>query len=122
MLLMVLSASSLRAFPLHAGEVQQVADLLTKEGSAQFFVAAGTPDDAPLWFYLMEAGAGRETFERKRMNTPESIFVVVRPSEGQTPQSVLAERGLDESLCAPQTLRLWQVVGGLQVYRCERQD
>lgn len=121
-LLVVLSVSSLRAFPLHAGEVQQVADLLVKEGSTQFFAIAGTPDDAPLWFYLMEAGAGRETFERKRMNSPESIFVVVRPSEGQTPQSVLAERGLDESLCAPQTLHLWQVVGGLQVYRCERQD
>ncbi|WP_322506408.1 hypothetical protein, partial [Anaerolinea sp.] len=93
-LLVVLSTSSLRAFPLHAGEVQQVADLLVKEGSTQFFAAAGTPDDAPLWFYLMEAGAGRETFERKRMNSPESIFVVVRSSEGQTPQNVLAERGL----------------------------
>ncbi len=121
-LLVILLMASVRTVShLHPTDVQQVADLLINEGASQPFVVAGTPDDAPLWFYLMEAGAGREWFESKRMRSPSTIYIVVRPSEGQTPHSVLAERGLDGALCPPTQLRLWNQVGGLWVYRCEPQ-
>ncbi|MEJ5313529.1 MULTISPECIES: glycosyltransferase family 39 protein [Anaerolinea] len=119
-LLALLMTTSLRTVShLHPADVQPVADLLVNERVAKPFVVAGTPDDAPLWFYLMEAGVGREWFESKRMHSPDTIFIVVRPSEGQTPQSVLAERGLDDSLCSPLRLSLWNQVGGLLVFRCE---
>lgn len=78
------------------------------------YLVVAPPDDASVWYYAELHGllslvyAGQKDFER--------LLVLVNPSEGQTPASVLAERGpaLTER---PSCTRL-ETIGKLEIYTC----
>lgn len=78
------------------------------------YLVVAPPDDAPVWYYAELHGlssmvyAGQKDFDQ--------LFVLVNPSEGQTPASVLAERG-PVLIETPSCTRL-EVIGKLEIHTC----
>lgn len=100
------------------GQVERVAMALLEVMQPGDVVLAVEPDDAPLWFYLLEKGAGREYFELKRVPELRQLYLVMDQSKGQTVEEVLRGRGLDPALCLPANVQAWRTVGTLQIKRC----
>ncbi|HCE18325.1 MAG TPA: hypothetical protein DEQ80_10740 [Anaerolinea thermolimosa] len=100
------------------GQVERAAMILLEAMQPGDVVLAVEPDDAPLWFYLLEKGAGREYFELKRVPELRQFYLVLDPSKGQTVEGVLRERGLDPALCPSASVQAWRTVGTLEIKRC----
>lgn len=100
------------------GQVERAAITLLEAMQPGDVVLAVEPEDAPLWFYLLEKGAGREYFELKRVPALRQLYLVLDASKGQTVEDVLRGRGLDPALCPPASVQAWRTVGTLEIKLC----
>lgn len=100
------------------GQVERAAMMLLGAMRPGDVALAVEPDDAPLWFYLLEKGAGREYFELKRVPELRQLYLVMDQSKGQTVEGVLQGRGLDPALCPPAKVQAWRTVGTLEIKLC----
>ena len=78
------------------------------------FLVVAPPDDAPVWYYAELHGlrervyGGASAFDR--------LFVLVNPAEGQTPATVLAERG--PALSEPPSCEKLEEIGKIHIFVC----
>mgnify|MGYP001236304727 CR=1 FL=1 len=100
------------------GQVERAAIFLKEAMQPGDVALAVEPEDAPLWFYLLEKGAGREFFELKRVHELHQLYLVMDLSRGQTVEEVLRGRGLDPALCPPASVQTWRTVGTLEIKLC----
>lgn len=107
-----------RAGRTGVGQVERAAIFLKEVIQPGDVVLAIVPEDAPLWFYLLEKGVGREYFELKRVHALQQLYLVMDQSRGQTVEEVLRGRGLDPALCPPASVQTWRTVGTLEIKRC----
>jgi len=82
-------------------------------------IVVGPPDDAPVWYYSELHGIPDANLDRKN-TTFEQALVLVDPAEGQTPASVVAERGPELAALDTTSARLLETFGKLQVFEVPR--
>ena len=82
-------------------------------------IVVASPDDAPVWYYSELHGIPDARFDI-RNPAFERTLVLVDPVEGQTPASVIAERGPDPTLLDVESCNLLGSFGKMQVFVCPR--
>ena len=78
-------------------------------------VVVAPPDDAPVWYYSELHGIPDASFDL-RNSAFERALVLVDPVEGQTPASVIAERGPDQAVLDVKSAHLLETFGKMQVF------
>jgi hypothetical protein len=79
-------------------------------------IVVAPPDDAPVWYYSELHGINDAHLDTR--NPFDRAFVLVDPVEGQTPASVIAERGPDPGLVNMASCRLLEPFDKIQVFEC----
>jgi hypothetical protein len=82
-------------------------------------IIVAPPDDAPIWYYSELHGILDTSFDTHRL-TFERALVLVDPIEGQTPASVMAERGPVSGVLDVESARLLDTFGKMQVFEIHR--
>jgi hypothetical protein len=82
-------------------------------------IVVAPPDDAPVWYYSELHGIPDVRFDL-RNSAFERALVLVDPVEGQTPASVIAERGPDQAVLDVDSARLLETFGKIQVFEVPR--
>lgn len=83
-------------------------------------IVVSPPDDAPVWYYAELHGLPDAVFDREATGFARAL-VLVDPAEGQTPASVVAERGPEEATLDVESARLLKTFGKMQVYVIPRE-
>ncbi len=78
-------------------------------------IVVAPPDDAAVWYYSELHGIPDARFDIRNTNFTRA-FVLVNSVEGQTPASVIAERGPDQAILDLGSARLLETIGKLQVF------
>ena len=86
---------------------------------ADDLIVVGPPDDAPVWYYSQLHGISDACFDWENL-TFERALVLADSVEGQTPASVIAERGPDQVLLNVESARLLDTFGKMLVYEVPR--
>jgi hypothetical protein len=82
-------------------------------------IVVAPPDDAPVWYYSELHGIPDVRFDL-RNSAFERALVLVDPVEGQTPASVIAERGPDQAVLDVESAHLLEAFGKMQVFEVPR--
>lgn len=86
---------------------------------ADDLIVVSPPDDAPVWYYSKYHGISDASFDTNNA-TFERILVLVDRVEGQTPASVIADRGPDSVALDVESSLLLDSFGKIQVYQVLR--
>jgi hypothetical protein len=78
-------------------------------------IVVSSPDDAPVWYYSELHGIPDARFDSRNSIFARAL-VLVNPAEGQTPASVIADRGPDQAVLDVGSARLLETFGKLQVF------
>jgi hypothetical protein len=98
------------------GDVENVALYLKDKMDDTDLVVVDWPDDAPLMFYFLEYKISN--FHIDKRIPYNRAWVLVNPPDGQTTESVLADRGPDIPPLNLNAVELIHEIGTRQVYRC----
>ena len=98
------------------GDVENAILYLKDHMSDTDLIVVDSPDDAPAWFYALEYGIPNIHFD-KRIPYIQA-WILVDPPDGQTVESVLADRGPDFPALDLASIRLIQEVGARQIFEC----
>jgi hypothetical protein len=82
-------------------------------------IVVAPPDDAPVWYYSELHGIPSVRFDLRKLAF-ERALVLVDPVEGQTPASVVAECGPDQTVLDVESARLLETFGKIQVFEVPR--
>jgi hypothetical protein len=82
-------------------------------------IVVAPPEDAPVWYYSELHGIPDVRFD-PRNSAFERALVLVDPVEGQTPASVVAERGPDQTVLDVESARLLETFGKIKVFEVPR--
>ncbi|HTX92051.1 MAG TPA: glycosyltransferase family 39 protein [Anaerolineales bacterium] len=100
------------------GDVEATTIYLKGQLQANDYVVVDWPDDAPLWFYFLLHGIKNQHLDK---NIPFTrALVLVEPVNGQTLESVIADRGPDPGLLDTQNASRLTTIGIEQVFVCPR--
>jgi hypothetical protein len=98
------------------GDVENVVLFLRDHISDTDLIVVDSPDDAPAWFYALEYDIPNIHFDKRIPYT--QAWILVDPPDGQTVESVLADRGPDIPALDLASIRLIQEVGARQIFEC----
>lgn len=98
------------------GDVENAVLFLKNYVNETDLIVVDWPDDSPTWFYSLEYGINNSHFD-KRIPYHRAL-VLVNQAEGQTLESVLADRGPDIPPLDLTSARLLQKFGTRQVFEC----
>ena len=82
-------------------------------------IVVAPPDDAPVWYYSELHDIPDARFDY-RNSACRRVLVLVDPVEGQTPASVVAERGPDQVILDVESAHLLETFGKIQVFEILR--
>jgi hypothetical protein len=82
-------------------------------------IVVAPPDDAPVWYYSELHGIPNANLDT-RSATFERALVLVNPIDGQTPASVIAERGPESAALDVESAHLLATFGAMQVFEMPR--
>ena len=82
-------------------------------------IVVAPPDDAPVWYYSELHGIPDVRFDPRNLAF-ERALVLVDPVEGQTPASVIEERGPEQSILDVESASLLGTFGKIQVFEVPR--
>lgn len=111
------SAVILRELPrlwMLQGDEEQAVLFVGAHAAGRDALVVAPPDDASVWYYAELHGiydrvyAGESDFDR--------LLVLVNPAEGQTPASVIEERG--PALTESPACALLETIGKIQIFEC----
>jgi len=105
---------------LWAGRGSEETTVLFVQGQLQDddLIIVAPPDDAVVWYYSELHGIMNSHFDTRLAF--DRALVLVDPAEGQTPASVIAERGPDQAALDVRSARLLKTFGKLQVFEVPR--
>ncbi len=98
----------------HVGEVEQATLFLKQHIQPADIVVITAIDDTPMWFYFAKYDLARTYFDRARPF--ENAYVIVNPSQQQTVESVISERGPDRGFFDYSSQQLIIAFGHQQIY------
>lgn len=98
----------------HSGDIEQATLFLKQHVQAEDIVIITAIEDAPMWFYFAKYNLPRTYFERTRLF--ENAYVIVDPSQHQTVESVISQRGPDQGFFDFSSLRPLISFGHQQIY------
>jgi hypothetical protein len=78
-------------------------------------IIVAPPDDAPVWYYSELHGIPVASFDTRSSDYKRAL-VLVDPVEGQTPASVIAERGPESETLDVKSALLLNTFGKIQVF------
>jgi hypothetical protein len=121
-ILLVGAWSTIQLIPKLPGLLAQRGDV---ENAVLFFrdhisdtdlIVVDSPDDSPVWFYSLEYGIENIHFDKRIAYT--QAWILVNPPDGQTIESVLADRGPDAPVLDLASIRLVQGIGTRRIFEC----
>ena len=86
---------------------------------ANDLIVAASPDDAPIWYYSELHGIPSASLDTRNAVFARAL-VLVNPVDGQTPSSVIAERGPESMALDVESARLLATFGAIQVFDVPR--
>ncbi len=100
------------------GDEERAVLFVQSQLQAGDLIVVSPPDDAPVWYYSELHGIPDVHFDVE--TAFERALVLVDPVEGQTPASVVVERGPDPALLSVESCSLLETFGKIQVFDCPR--
>jgi hypothetical protein len=98
------------------GDVENAILFLKKNINDTDLIVVDWPDDSPAWFYALEHGINNNHFDKRISYT--RAWILINPPDGQTYDSVLANRGPDIPALDLPSMKLIQTIGTHQIYVC----
>ena len=114
--------STLRLIPeIHGlwsqrGDVENAVLFFKNSISDTDLIVVDWPDDASVWFYSLEYNLSNNHFDKRIPFT--RAWVLVNPPDGQSIDSVLADRGPDSPALDLASIKLIHEIGTRQIYQC----
>ncbi len=100
------------------GDEERAVLFVQSQLQAGDLIVVAPPDDAPVWYYSELHGIADVHFDFEAAFA--RALVMVDPAEGQTPASVIQERGPDPGDLDLDACELLDVFGKVQVFDCPR--
>ena len=114
--------STLRLIPeIHGlwsqrGDVENAVLFFKNSISDTDLIVVDWPDDASVWFYSLEYNLSNNHFDKRIPFT--RAWVLVNPPDGQSIDSVLADRGPDSPALDLASIKLIHEIGTRHIYQC----
>jgi len=106
----------LRGLWSQRGDVENAVIFFKNSISDTDLIVVDWPDDASVWFYSLEYNLSNNHFDKRIPFT--RAWVLVNPPDGQSIDSVLADRGPDSPALDLASIKLIHEIGTRQIYQC----